>query len=106
MRTKRALDLEDIDELIGDVNLPEGWVDILVKAPDLPMLLAHIAHEGRISHKQIKRSKYSLPSFSRATREDVSKELQLPVSPKSLNFPEEFAPPACFLPPSLLEEMF
>ncbi|RXW15451.1 hypothetical protein EST38_g10397 [Candolleomyces aberdarensis] len=92
MPLKRSL--EDVDELIQDVPLPGNWIDTLVETPDLAVLLAHIAQKAGITDRQIKRSRYTLPSFSRATWEDVSVKHGLPSSPQLLDYEETVSPPA------------
>ncbi|CAA7265119.1 unnamed protein product [Cyclocybe aegerita] len=97
--------IEDVENIIEGVRLPDDWIDILTAHPDITVLLTHIAQRAGITDREIKRSRLMLPSFLKAKWEEVATQLDFPLSVKWLSL-EQFSPPICFLPPSIHKNLF
>jgi hypothetical protein len=62
----RKVNVQNINDVIDSVDLPEGWFKVLSQDNNLQVLLAELANQGNVTNVTFKRARVGLPSLSDA----------------------------------------
>jgi hypothetical protein len=96
---KRKVAVENIDDVIDSVDLPDGWFQVLSQDNNLQVLLAELANKGNVTNAAFKRARMGLPSFSDAKWSELAPQFGLHKNIARLQLPT-FVTPVYLLPPT------
>jgi hypothetical protein len=98
-RGKCKVNVENINDVIDSVDLPEGWFEVLSQDNNLQVLLAELADQGNVTDAAFERARMGLPSFSDSKWSELAPQFGLHKNIARLQLPT-FVTPIYLLPPT------